>query len=62
MIWSGRFCFFHNLQPQLPRLALQVLCKVPVVVLLDRFACLGGQFGKAQNLVLKNFQASLKCF
>jgi hypothetical protein len=62
VIRSGRFCRFRNLQAQLSRFALQVLRKLPVVVLLDRFVCLGGQFCEAQDLVLENFQASLECF
>jgi hypothetical protein len=62
VIRSWGFCRFRNLRAQLSRFALQVLCQPPVVVLLDRFVCLGGQFGEAQDLVLENFQASRECF
>jgi len=62
VIGSGRFRRSCNLQAQLSRFALQILRHPPVVVLRERFFCLGGQLSDAQNLVLENFQPSLECF
>ena len=57
----GRFRAFLDLLAQLPRLALQVLGEMPVVILnalIRRFRRL---FGYPEDLILENLEAGAEC-